>query len=213
MKDSVKVTWFGHACFTIEADNYRLVFDPYADNYVPGLPKLSLVANQIECSHLHEDHCAKSTVQLLKSAEPSPFLVHYLQSYHDHDYGLKRGKNIITIVEYHQLKVVHFGDQGCLPSEEQLAQMKFADVVMIPVGGFYTIDAKEAKQIIDAIQPTIVLPMHYRSDQFGFDKIARIDSFLSQYDNVRYYDSNQIVVHKDCESQIAILQLKTNEND
>ena len=202
------VTWYGHACFVLEAEKYRLVFDPYEVNYEPGLSKLSLVANQVECSHLHEDHCAKSAVHIQASKTPSPFHIYYLQSFHDHEKGLKRGKNTITIVEYNQLKVVHFGDQGCLPTKEQLAQMKYADVVMIPIGGFYTIDAKEAKQIIDAIQPTIVLPMHYRSDQFGFDKIDRIDSFLSQYTNVRYYDSNQMVVHKDCEPQIAILCLK-----
>lgn len=207
MKNAVQITWLGHSCFLLEAEDYRIVADPYADLMVPGLGKLEIAAHEITCSHEHEDHCAKQVVTLLKKTQERPFTITTLESYHDHEQGEKRGKNRITIFIYKDLKIVHFGDQGCLPTVEQCNQLKNADVVMIPVGGFYTIDAREAKQIIDAIQPKVVIPMHYRSDTFGFDQIAKLDEFLKMTDNSKQYLTPTIKINKDIEKQTALLSL------
>ena len=107
-----------------------------------------------------------------------------LDTFHDDVQGAKRGPNIIHIIESDGVRIVHFGDLGCALTQEQVDILSGADVVLIPIGGFYTIDAKEAKTVLDTIKPKIAIPMHYRTERFGFPVIGTLDEFLTLCDTV-----------------------------
>ena len=102
-------------------------------------------------------------------------------SYHDGERGAKRGPNAIRIFEIDGLKVVHMGDQGCMPAPDVLAAIDRADVLLVPVGGFYTVDARGAKAICEAAHPRCIVPMHYRGEGFGFDEIGTLDAFTGLF--------------------------------
>lgn len=90
--------------------------------------------------------------------------------------GSHRGKNTIHILTYENMKVVHMGDIGCMIDD--LSKIKNCDVLMIPIGGYYTIDTKEALEYNNQIQPRIVIPMHYRSGDMGYDVLSTNEEFI-----------------------------------
>ena len=176
------ITWLGHACFSLEHEGCRIVTDPWRD--VPGFGEMKADANAVFCSHDHYDHAAAETVTLLDGGS-SPFTVTEVSSFHDEVQGAKRGENTIRIFEAGRIRVAHLGDLGHLLDDAQLAAVRGVDVLLIPVGGIYTIDPHEAKQIADAVGAAITVPMHYRRGALGFDNIADVEDFLSQFDSSR----------------------------
>ncbi len=202
----ITIQWHGHSCFSVTADDYTIVLDPFADGSVPGLPNLALHANRVLCSHEHSDHSCTDAVTVTEK-ENSPFHVLKIDTFHDDAQGSKRGPNRIHILEAHGIRVVHFGDLGCMLTAEQTELLKKADVLMIPIGGFYTIDAAQAKEIVSALNPRVVIPMHYRSDSFGYPVIGRLDEFTKYYHNVVTYEGDTIVVDAETKGQTAVLKL------
>ena len=200
----MKITWHGHACFTLETDEGRIVFDPYEDGSIPGLKPLDISAEVVLCSHEHFDHNAREVVKHTRKL--THFDIKTINSYHDDKQGILRGHNIIHVVNADNMKVVHLGDLG--HELDDYSSIENCDVLMIPVGGHYTIDAKTAKNIVDAIHPRIVIPMHYSSDSFGFKEIAPLDNFLNITNNHVFYDTNSITIDKDTKHQIAVLKYK-----
>ncbi len=201
----MKIKWNGHACFTIKSDQGKIVFDPYANGSVPGLKPLRLKAHKILTSHDHSDHNAKEVVELIDS--DINIKIDKINTYHDNQQGRLRGQNIINIVYLEEMKIVHFGDLGCDLTLEQQQKLQNSDVIMIPIGGYYTIDTKKALEIIEQIQPRIVIPMHYSSDEFGYDEISTIDEFKKKSKNVIEYQTDTLEVNKDTMKQTAILKL------
>ncbi|MGM9618964.1 MAG: MBL fold metallo-hydrolase [Oscillospiraceae bacterium] len=177
------VTWLGHACFALESGGYRIITDPYED--VPGYPALRAEVHALFCSHEHFDHACRAAVTLLPAPGPCPFTVTEIPSFHDEVQGAKRGTNTIRIFESEGLRVAHLGDLGHPLSEAQLAPLRGVDVLLLPVGGVYTIDPAEAKRTADAIGPGIIVPMHYRRGKLGFENIAAVEDFLSLYPESR----------------------------
>lgn len=204
----VKINWLGHSSFLIEKDGYKIVVDPYKDNMIPGLKNLSLKAHLCLCSHEHDDHYGKENVIIEKTKIKNPFRITTLDSYHDHHQGSKRGKNLMTIFETKGLKIVHMGDQGCIPTNEQLARLRNADALMIPIGGFYTIDAKEAVEIIKLINPKVILPMHYRSEKFGFNELGTLEEFLSKCSEYPQNEAMSAIINMQSEKEVLILKIK-----
>ena len=102
------------------------------------------------------------------------------------------------------MKVVHLGDLGCDIDEEILND---CDVLMIPIGGHYTIDAKMAKNLVDKIKPRIVIPMHYRGDTFGYEEISTLDEFKTLASDIIEYNSNVIEVDKNTKKQTVMLKI------
>lgn len=177
MSDRIKITWHGHACYKLECGGHSIVIDPYRE--VPGYPALDLTAGAVCASHTqHDDHGYFEAVTVKEEAGESPFTITTVDCFHDPEGGTLRGVNKITIFEAAGKRLAHFGDLGHILSEEQLAAVGKCDVAFMPVGGFYTVDAAEAKQIIDALDPVTVIPMHYRTGEFGFDVIAEPEDFL-----------------------------------
>ena len=173
----MKITWYGHSCFAVDSDVGRLVFDPYSDGSVPGWTLPQLTADAVLCSHGHSDHAGTEKVTL--SGRETSCTVETVDCFHDEVRGAKRGKNVIHIVTAENTRIVHLGDLGHELSDGQLEQIGKPDVLFIPVGGFYTIDAATAKRVADSIAARITVPMHYSGESFGYDVITRLDEYTA----------------------------------
>lgn len=174
------IKWNGHACFTVITTEGTAVFDPYAPGSVPGFTMPKIEADAVFCSHGHGDHNYAEGIRL--SGNEPKFSVKRISCFHDDCAGVKRGNNLITVIGTEKITVAHFGDLGHKLTQHQLEEIGRVDIMMIPVGGFFTIDAKEAKQVCDAVGAKLIIPMHYRGKGYGYDKIATIDPFLACFD-------------------------------
>ena len=178
------ITYIGHSAFRIEKDGYRIIIDPYKSGMIPGLDDIDEEAELVIKSHDHDDHNAVENVHLTEGAE-CPFEITSIETYHDECHGAKRGKNRITIISDGNTRLAHFGDLGCdierELEEEELSKLRNLDVALIPIGGKYTIDGAGAVALMNAIEPKMVIPMHFRSDKngFGLDDIATRRSFTA----------------------------------
>ena len=199
----MKLTWHGHACCTVETTQGTLVIDPYEDNYVPGLAPIRLSADQVVCTHQHRDHNAVQIVTLTGNA-PTYHLT-TLETFHDEVQGAKRGKTLMFLLEAEGMRLAHLGDIGGTLTAEQMEQLKELDVLLIPVGGFYTIGPKEAQELIQVLHPRIVVPMHYRSDTFGYDVLATVEDFLALRNDAVRYEENWIQITPETKGQTAVL--------
>ena len=210
----MKITWIGHSCFRLEEDGYSVVLDPYENGTVPGLTNMQENAYAALCSHDQFDHNAAGNVTIVRSGE-KPFKVTSLPTYHDEVKGAKRGNNLIHIIETERTKVVHLGDLGCDPEAEQKALIAGCDVLLIPVGGFYTIDAKQAAELTKELKPRVAIPMHYRSDEagFGFDKIGTVDPFVAAFTNVRISTESSFDTDEPAPAEIVVLQPQNQASD
>ena len=167
------LTYYGHSCFRIEAENgWTAVLDPYREQSVPGLHLPMLQADAVFCSHEHADHNGSESVKRKTPAAEMPYAVKMVSTDHDDQGGKLRGKNNVLILSRDGEKIVHMGDIGCIPSEAVLEPMKYADILMVPCGGYYTIDAKQARELIGLLEPKLAVLMHFRSGNRGYDVIA-----------------------------------------
>ena len=139
----------------------------------------------------------------------SPFTITEIHTWHDDARGTKRGSNCIRIFDDGTYRAAHLGDLGCELEPEQIEALKGLDAVMIPVGGFYTIDAKQAKALIDQIEPRVTLPMHYRGEAFGYDVIGTLDEFTDLCDCVVEYAGNSIELNGEMPVSYTHLTLPT----
>ena len=178
--EQVKIEYYGHSCFRLSWQGQRIVLDPYGDDTVPGLPRLRTEAEFVYCSHGHRDHNAAECVKLLPGAEPL-FALEELETDHDDAGGTKRGKNTVRIFTFGSVRIAHLGDLGRLLTQREKQALRGLDVLMIPVGGFFTIDAAQAQEIVDALQPETIIPMHYRTESSGYDVIAPLEDFLGRF--------------------------------
>ena len=200
----MKITYYGHSCFTLETAGYAIALDPY-DEHVPGYAPLDIEACAVYCSHGHSDHCAIDKVCLVPGGENDPFDIVEMETYHDDCEGEKRGTNWMRIFEAEGLRVAHLGDLGCELDPEEAAELSGVDVLLIPVGGHYTIDAKQAKAIVEQVKPRIVIPMHYRTGNKGFDVIADVSDFLELCDDVTVTGNSTLVLDADTPAGTVLL--------
>ena len=165
----MKIQWIGHACFRLTANSgTAAITDPYDESV--GIDMLPLKADLITMSHEHHDHNETSMIvgnpviaRGAQAASVGGVKAEAVLSFHDDAEGTLRGANAIRIFSMDGLKIVHMGDQGCMPGEAALAAIEHADVMMIPVGGTYTVDAQGAKEIIERAKPACVIPMHVKT--------------------------------------------------
>lgn len=162
----MKIKYLGHSSFQISSSSI-LVMDPY-NQKIGELPK-DLTADVVTVSHQHFDHnftegVAGNPVVIDEPGEFSikGFEIKGIQSFHDNEGGTQRGENIIFKINAEGITICHMGDLVHILTAEQVQAIGKVDVLMIPVGGFYTIDAPTAIQVIKQINPKIVLPMHYK---------------------------------------------------
>ena len=193
----MKLTWLGHSCFLLEQDGVRLVTDPYTG--VPGYPELNVEAHAVYCSHQHFDHNAVDRVRLLPAPARNPFTVREIAAFHDSRRGALRGANTLRVFTADGVSVVHLGDLGHQLSPEQRRAVGTPDVLLIPVGGTYTIDADAAKQVCDTLSPRCVVPMHYHHAPYGLPNLDGVERFLSLWpaESVHRLDAPSLTVTPD----------------
>ena len=174
----MKITWLGHACFMLEEAGYQLLIDPYEG--VEGYKDVHTQAHAVYCSHGHHDHSYTAGVALLPAAE-SPFTVREVQTCHDSQGGALRGRNTVRIFTAGGVTVVHLGDLGHRLTAEQARAIGKCDVLLVPVGGFYTIGAEDAYAVAVQLRPRCVVPMHYRHGPHGLQDVDTVEPFLALY--------------------------------
>ncbi len=203
----MKITWIGHSCFKIEKDGYTVVTDPYGDDSVPGYAPVRENADLVLVSHEHADHNARDLVTLIRGAD-NPFTITYIDTYHDEVKGAKRGPSRIYILDDGENKVAHMGDLGCDLTPEQKDCLKGLDAMLIPVGGFFTIDASQAAVLIRELNPRIAIPMHYRDDElgFGYESTQTVDVFLDRVLDAKVLSVSTIETTKEQPAQVLVLR-------
>ena len=173
----MKIEYLGHACFRLDD---QLVIDPYKDGSVPGLSDLRTSGRKVICTHEHADHSGRECVEIVPGE--CEFEIKEVPSWHDDKEGALRGPNTIFVITKEGEKLVHLGDLGHFPNDEQLEAIRGVDYLLIPVGGYYTIDAEMAVKICEAANPKHIIPMHYRTSESGYPELATVDEFVKLAD-------------------------------
>lgn len=179
------ISWFGHSCFRLEIKDNSILIDPFSKEI--GLRPPKIKDNVVLLTHAHHDHAntedAPPETKIINSPgeyEVKGSYVLGIKSFHDNSNGSERGLNTIYIIQAEEIKICHMGDFGQEKLEEhQLEEIGGVDVLMIPVGGTYTIDGKQAAEIVSQIEPKIVIPMHYKIPELNLD-ISGPDKFLKE---------------------------------
>jgi len=216
----MQIIWKGQSCFQIitqtgKNNQTSLVIDPFDESIGLRVPKLE--ADILLITHSHFDHSNKRAIS------GSPFIIDgpgeyeiknvFIQgipSWHDEKEGKDRGENTIYTIEAEDLKLSHLGDLGQKElSDEQLNKIGDVDILMIPVGGIYTIDSKIAPKIISQIEPKIVIPMHYQIPRLKA-KLDGLDKFLKAMGVKSTEPLNKLAIKKKDlpEEEMRIIVLK-----
>ncbi len=162
----MQLIWLGHSCFKITTKETTIITDPY-DDIGLKLPS-RLNADIVTISHNHHDHNNIGVINgsplVIKTPgeyETKGIFIQGIPSSHDEKNGSERGANTIFLFTLEDMKLAHLGDQGTILTDDQLEKLEGVDILMIPVGGVYTIDAKQAAEVVNQIEPRLVIPMHY----------------------------------------------------
>ena len=195
----------GHASFLITSeDGVRIITDPYEPGGYDGALRYGPITDEadiVTVSHDHADHnyvagVPGNPVVVTKSTEVSGISFRVIDSYHDDAQGAERGPNRIFCFVVDGIKVCHLGDLGHLLSTEQASSIGDVDVLLIPVGGHFTIDAQGATRTIEQLQPAVAIPMHYKTPKVDFP-IGPVDDFLAGKQNVEDSGASQMTVCAD----------------
>lgn len=182
------ITWQGHSCFKIQdkigPDGITVITDPF-DKEI-GLKPPNCEANIVTVSHDHNDHNNVSTLRgnpfIIDCAgeyDVKGVFIEGIDSFHDDKKGELRGKSIIFRLEIDDISVAHLGDLGTSLDDSQLEKLVGTDILIVPVGGKYTLDAKGAIEVISQIEPRIVIPMHYQVPGLKLD-LDPVDKFVKE---------------------------------
>ena len=195
----VKIIWQGHACFKIKGENATIVMDPFKGI---GLPEPSGPADVVLSSHGHGDHGATELIegaQALKEfvgeTNVAGVPIKGVATFHDTEQGGQRGKNSVYVVEVDGLRICHLGDLGHPLTSEQVNEIGEVDVLLIPVGGNYTIDAHVATQEVEKLAPKVAIPMHVKVPGLQVN-VGPVDDFLEGKENVERLATNAIELTK-----------------
>jgi L-ascorbate metabolism protein UlaG (beta-lactamase superfamily) len=200
----MKIKWYGHAAFKITTGNgIRIIIDPYQSGAYGGAlsyGKIEEEADIVLTSHDHDDHNytkgIKGKYELIKDATQKDIKgvkIKGIPTFHDTSRGKERGKNVMFLIEADNLRVLHVGDLGHTLEKEKISEIGKIDILLIPVGGYYTIDAKEATLVMEALGPKVTIPMHFKTEKCGFP-ISEVEAFTEGKKNVKFMDSSEIEI-------------------
>lgn len=191
MHFAMDIYWYGQACFKIKGKNASVVIDPYDPDFTGLKLSKGLSSGVVLVTHGHEDHNNVQAVVTEQGEQPMTFdkpgeyevsgvVITGVSSFHDNSGGSERGTNTIFHLLFDNLDIVHLGDLGqARLTEEQVAQLGQTDILLIPVGSVYTINAKQASDIVSQLEPKIIIPMHYKIDGLKFE-LEGVDGFLKE---------------------------------
>ncbi len=173
----MKIQWFGQSCFMLTAENgTKIVTDPYSNMFgaMAGFKLPEIDAHIVTVSHGHGDHNNVGAVKgdFVHIKDPGEFSQEGIEikgvpTFHDDVSGKKRGKNIVYNFRIDGLNVCHCGDLGHQLSLEQISEIGKVDILLIPIGGGATLDASGAAEVMNQLNPAVVIPMHYRTKAMG----------------------------------------------
>lgn len=213
------IYWYGQACFKIKGKSASVVIDPYDPEFTGLKAPKDLQADVVLSSHSHKDHNFTSQItnasgnKTMVFTEPGEYeiggvVITGVDSFHDNTEGSERGKNTIFHMFFDGLDIVHLGDLGQTKlTEEQLAQIGQTDILMVPVGSVYTIDAKAASEIAAQLEPKIIIPMHYKIEGLKAE-LEGIEGFLKEMGVEQATPQQKLSVTKDKlpeEPQVVVL--------
>lgn len=211
----MEITWFGQACFKIKGKSgVTAIIDPfYPDKVGLKLPK-DLSAQVALKTHDHLDHSNLEAItdNPVKIIGPGEYevkgiLINGVSSFHDKQQGAQRGKNTIYHLEVDGLNLVHLGDLGHILSEVQVQEIANTDILCVPIGGVFTIDAKEASEVVAQLEPQIIIPMHFSLPGLNFE-LGSVEAFLKEMGAENIQPQPKLVITKDKlpeEPQVVVL--------
>ncbi|MBI4278883.1 MAG: MBL fold metallo-hydrolase [Armatimonadetes bacterium] len=223
---AVTIRNYGHAFFVITAgDGVRIAIDPYGQI---GYPMPEVEADVVLVTHEHRDHnnvgLIKGNPRVLRGLAAGATgwnriyerlggtLIYGVPSFHDEEQGAKRGLNAIFVIQTTELRIAHLGDLGQPAlTEGQMRAMGAVDILLMPVGGFFTIGAPEATRVAAQIRPKVILPMHYKTPPVAALPLADEQAFLVGKENVRRPGSHTLTISKSRlppAAQIVVLEYR-----
>jgi L-ascorbate metabolism protein UlaG (beta-lactamase superfamily) len=202
--NKMKIKWLAHSAFLITADSgTRIVTDPYKSSVRHKHAEFTDTADIVTVSHGHNDHnyvdpikghpLVLNKAQEIKGIKDKSIKIKTVAAAHDEAGGSKRGPNIIFCFDVDGVKICHCGDLGHVLTDAQVKAIGQVDVLMIPVGGFFTLESAEVDKVIGQLKPKIILPMHYLTDKIGIP-IGGPEAFLEGKNNVKRVDGSEIEV-------------------
>ncbi len=201
----MRIKWNGHASFTITtADGTVIITDPYDPSGYGGVLKYKPVtdsADAVLVSHDHADHNyvqgLPGSPQIIKgTGRVKAIPVKGINTYHDESNGSERGDNTVFMFSVDGINTCFLGDLGHQLSSEQIQAIGSVDLLLIPVGGTYTVDAKGAAKLAEALGARLVIPMHFKTEKCDLP-IAEVDGFLTQMKNVKKFEESEIDLSPD----------------
>ena len=212
------ITHLGHSSFKIRGKKATVVTDPFnADMTGIKFPKVE--ADIVCVSHGHDDHNfiegvsgEKVVIEGPGEYEVKGVKITGIASYHDSSLGKERGKNTIYRIEIDDISVVHLGDLGHKLNDGEVEQLDGIDVLMIPVGGIYTIDSAQASAFVAQLEPSIIIPMHYKTPELNekiFGKMEELSVFLKAMGKEGVVSVPKLSISKDkigAESTVVVLE-------
>lgn len=197
----MKIKFIGHACFLIETQGLKIMTDPFDKSLPYDFPD-GIEVDIVTVSHDHFDHSATNRVKVRKEILKDPIdkeiegvKFKSKSFFHDEEMGKRRGKNAFFLIEGEGIKILHCGDLGHIPNEKDISEFKNIDLLLIPVGGYFTIDAKKADELIKILNPKITIPMHYKTKKLDFP-IAPLDEFLKNKESIHKLNSLELEIDK-----------------
>lgn len=208
--EAVRVSWLGHAMFLLEDTDSRLVTDPYGEGVGYDLPDVE--ADIVLISHDHFDHCNAAVVKgdpvVIRSPEAREtrgVRIEGFSSYHDQKEGAERGTNLIYRWKMGGIDFAHLGDLGHQLSQDIINGLEGTEVLFVPVGGTFTIDDAQAAQVVKALNPSIAIPMHFKTKACALP-IKTADPFIERFSDVESAGKGPVYLSKqDLPEQTLIL--------
>lgn len=215
----MKIKWYGHAAFKITTEGgIRIIIDPYQSGAFGGALSYGKIAEETDIvltSHDHDDHNytkdIKGTFTRLHKEglyQEKGLKIEAIPCFHDPSKGKERGANLIFVIEADGMRLAHMGDIGHALAQDTIKKMGRVDILMLPVGGFYTIDSDEAGRVMNDIKPRITIPMHYKTPKCEFP-IASVDTFTAGKKGITMANAYEIEIRKDAlpkEQEIIVMQ-------
>ncbi len=195
----MKIKWLGHSCFLITSEKgTKFITDPYAVGVGINYAPIKESADVVIVSHDHGDHNNVSAVQgqpqIVKGSgikNVSGIEFKGIAAYHDRSQGKERGDNTVFCFTVDGIRLCHLGDLGHLLSQEQIASVGNVDILFIPVGGVFTINAAEATQVCTQLRPKVIIPMHFKTPKCAYP-ISDVNTFLEGKERVKKWDKSEI---------------------
>jgi L-ascorbate metabolism protein UlaG (beta-lactamase superfamily) len=195
----MKIKYLGHSAFVITSDTgLKIITDPYETSPSLTYGEITESADVVTVSHGHTDHSNVAAVRgnpevVRRAGRSTAKGIEFkgIAGYHDDAGGRMRGNNVMFCFELDGIKVCHLGDLGHRLDDRRVAEMGTVDILLIPVGGFFTIDARTADKVCDQLQPRVIIPMHYRTEK-SFPEMSGVDEFIKGKNNVTRQDSSEV---------------------